>query len=325
MSKENQNIFQEEITVPEIVKLKEEEAFMQIEKKGIYNDTMKENNIIPFKKHTTKFSKLIKASAALCACSVLFAAVGHFKTFTFAVEKDTETNTVKSSDQNDFTQTLTNMFTLQVYAADSPEASENGYITLEPGKSFVINENDMGSVLCSDEEGFISYCIGTHFLCEGENVESITYSIENAAFQIVEPKDSSIITNFEEYSTFLDTGFLGGEESESGDEILSLIRQYKSYTVDYNTQSNDQTWINICNETTLPWETLYGKSNTLEDRVHAIEEMMKDVVITCTVQYTDGTTDEGTITIGGAIVTPEPIGIPEKDQAYAGFEFRYEN
>lgn len=52
--------------------------------------------------------------------------------------------------------------------------------------------------------------------------------------------------------------------------------------------------------------------------------MMKDVVITCTVHYTDGTTDKGTITIGGGIITPEPIGIPEKDQAYAGFEFRYQ-
>ena len=52
--------------------------------------------------------------------------------------------------------------------------------------------------------------------------------------------------------------------------------------------------------------------------------MMKDVVITCTVHYTDGTTDKGTITIGGGIITPEPIGIPEKAQAYAGFEFRYQ-
>ena len=51
--------------------------------------------------------------------------------------------------------------------------------------------------------------------------------------------------------------------------------------------------------------------------------MMKDVVITCTVHYTDGTTDSGTITIGGAIVVPEPIGVPEKDKPFAGFEFRY--
>ena len=53
--------------------------------------------------------------------------------------------------------------------------------------------------------------------------------------------------------------------------------------------------------------------------------MMKDVAITCTVHYIDGTTDDGTITIGGAIVIPEPIGVPKKDEAFAGFELRYED
>ncbi len=316
MDKEYKNIFKEDIEVPDIVQQKAEEAFMQIKKKGLDNYTMKD-------KHKN-FSKLITASATLCACTVLFAALGHFKPFTSATEQRAETNILHFTEKNDIAQSLANMFTLQVYAADSPESSENGFVTLESGKGFVINENELGSVLCGDEEGNISYCIGTRFLCEGENIESITYSIENAAFQIVEPKDSSIIIDYKEYNEPLNTGAIGGEDDEFGNG-LSVRRHYESYTVDYEEQFNDRTWINICNETTLPWEALFAEGNTLEDRVNAREEMMKDVVITCTVHYTDGTSDSGTITIGGAIVTPKPLGVPEKDKAFAGFEFRYEN
>ena len=313
MNKEYKNIFKEDIEVPEIVQLKAEEAFMQIKKKGLDNYTMKD-------KHKN-FSKLITSSAALCACTVLFATLGHFKPFTSATEQRAETNILHFTEKNDITQSLTNMFTLQVYAADAPEASENGFVTLQPGKGFVFTENNLGSVLCGNEEGNISYCIGTRFLCEGKNIESITYSIENAAFQIVEPKDSSIIIDYKEYNEPLNTGTIG--EFGNG---LSVRRHYKSYTVDYKEQFNDRTWINICNETNLPWETLFAESNTLEDIVNAKNEMMKDVVITCTVHYTDGTSDSGTLTIGGAIVIPEePIGVPEKDKAFAGFEFRYEN
>ena len=324
MSKEHKNIFNEDIEVPEIVQLKAEEALMQIKKKGLDNHTMKTSNIIPMKKESKKSVKLIKAGAAICACTVLFVTIGHYKPFIPTAEKGTVTNIMQSSEKNDITQTLTNMFTLQVYAADSPEASENGFVTLKPGEGFVIHDSESGYVLCSNQEGNITYCIGTQFLCEGENVEKITYSIENAAFQIVEPKESSIIMDYEEYGTILNTGTVGGEDDEAGNG-LSVRRQYKSFTVDYEEQFNDRTWFNICNVTNIPWDTLYEKDNTLEDRVNDIEEMMKDVVITCTVHYTNGTTDEGIITIGGAIVVPEPIGVPEKDKPHAGFEFRYED
>ena len=60
---------------------------------------------------------------------------------------------------------------------------------------------------------------------------------------------------------------------------------------------------------------------TLEDRVDAIEEMMQNVVITCTVHYTDGTSEDAFITIGGGIYSNK-TGIPEKDTPHADFEFR---
>lgn len=329
MSKEYKNIFKEDIVVPEIVQLKTEEALMQIKQKGM-NDTMKENNIIPMKPKSPKKAKILKICVAACACSALFISAGHFNTLSNGAGKKTGSNLVQNTENSNVVQSLANMFTLQVYAADSPDATPNGYVALEPGKS-VITGNQAGYVLCENEEGNVTYCVGTRFLCEGENIESITYEIENAAFQIVEPEDSSIITSFEAYGTSLNTGSVGGggvKEEQTGEyqeyEYFTTIRFYKSYTLDYDKQSDDKTWINICNVTDIPWESSFGNYETLEEKANYIDEMMKDVRIICTVHYSDGTTDSSTITVGGAVITPEMTEEPENHITHAGFEFRCE-
>lgn len=319
MNTNHDNILKKDIIVPKIVQLKAEESLLHIKEKG--TDNMKERNIVHMENKTRKCHKIIKPMIAACACAVLFIAAGASGAFKNVKEINNGETYVHTTEDEDLTNVLSNMFTLKVYAADSPDASENGYVTLEAGKNILLKETGLGSVLGGDEDDMISYCIGTQFLCEGDNIESITYSINNAAFQIVERPNFSIITDFEEYDGTLNTGTIGGEESESGEEILSVRRLYKSFTVSYNNQSNDHTWINICNETDLDWNSFFGEGKTLEDRVNGIDKMMKDVVITCTVHYTDGTSSDAFITVGGGIITPEVTGIPEKDKPYAGFRF----
>lgn len=329
MSKEYKNIFEEEIVVPEIVQLKTEEALTQIKQKGT-NDSMKEHDIIPMKPKSPKKSKILKICVAVCACFALFISASHFNNVLNVGGKNIGSNSVQNTENSNIVENLTNMFTIQVYAADSPYASQDGYVTLEPGKS-VITGNQAGYVLCENEEGNVTYCVGTRFLCEGENIESITYEIENAAFQIVESEDSSIITSFEEYGTLLNTGSVGGggvKEERPGEyeeyEYVTTIGFYKLYTLDYDKQSDDETWINICNVTDIPWESSLGNCDTMEEKANCMDDMMKDVRIICTVHYSDGTTDSGTIRVGGAVITPEMTEEPEKHITHAGFEFRYE-
>lgn len=319
MNTKHDNIFKKDIVVPEIVQLKAEESLLQIKEKG--TDNMKERNIVHMENKTGKYRKIIKPMIAACACAALFIAASASGVFENLKEMNNGENYIHTTEDENLTHALSNMFTLKVYAADSPDSSANGYVTLEAGKSILVKETGLGSVLSENEDDMISYCIGTQFLCEGDNIERITYSIDNAAFQIVERPDASIITDFEEFDDTLNTGAIGGEESESGEEILSVCRLYKSFTVSYDNQSNDHTWINICNNTDLPWNFLFGEDKTLEDRVNGIDEMMKDVVITCTVHYTDDTSSDAFITVGGGIITPDVTGIPEKDKPYAGFRF----
>ena len=329
MGKEYKNIFEEEIVIPEIVQLKTEEALTQIKQKGT-NDTMKENNLIPMKQKSPKKSKILKIGVAMCASFALILSASHFSNVQKVGGKNIGSNSVQNTENTNIVENIANMFTIQVYAADSPYASQDGYVALESGKS-VIAGNQAGYVLCENEEGNVTYCVGTRFLCEGENIESITYEIENAAFQIVESENSSIITSFEGYPTPLNTGSVGGggvKEKQPGEyeeyEYVTTTRFYKSYTLDYDKQSDDTTWINICNVTDIPWESSFGNCETLEERANCMDEMMKDVRIICTVHYSDGTTDSGTITIGGAVITPEMTEQPDKHITHAGFKFQYE-
>ena len=321
MSKEYINIFKEDIVVPEIVQLKAEESLSQIKKEGMGMCIIEKNRVIS--KKDKKLSGVFKTCLAACACIAFLAVAGYFVASDNIMENGQEDIASNKENENRM-QTFGNMFQLKVYAAEAQGASEDGYVTLEPGKSFVLMENDViGSSVCASEDGFISYCINLPIVCEGENVERITYSINKGAFQIVEPPNSSIILEGEKYEGNLNVGSVGGEESETGD-ILSVTKLYKSFSISYDEQSDSHTWINICNETNLPWVTIFDDDNTLEDQVESYEAITKDVLVTYTVHYTDGTSDVADISIGGGIINPEPTGNSEKDNSYVGFELRYE-
>ena len=311
------NIFKQDMVVPDIVWQKSEEAYKQIREEG--SEKVKEKN-------TKRQQKFIKFLVGACACAALFigaASVKNFSRLSEVLEKNPAEAQTEVVGNDELIHALGNMFTLKAYAADSPNADEQGYVTLNAHDSILVQKNGLGCVLCAGEDDFISYCIGTNFMCEGENIESITYRINGAAFQVVERPNESIFIAREPYGKALNTGLCGGEDSDTLDAPSSVFGLYKSITLSYDNQMNDHTWINICNETEYSWDFLHGENMTLEDKVAAIEEMMKDVEIICTVQYTDGTTDDARITVGGGVFVPE-TGVPQKDVPMSDFEFRLE-
>lgn len=321
MKSRMEQIFKENIEIPEIVQRKVEETFLAIRKEE--TETMKEKKYV--KRGTFIMNSKRKAVLVICICTLLLLATSMYGLFG---RDDTGiVDSTQTPESGNMLQAVQDLFTVKVYAAGIPDDSGDGYVPLGTSE-YIPLSFDGGAVaymLSSIEDGGVSYCINTGFLCEGENIEHITYSINKGTFQIVEPKDSTIVKDGEKYEDNLITGSVGGEEVAENGESLSVLNNYKSFTVSYDNQINDQTSINICGNTNESWDELFGEKPTLEGKVAGLEKMLKDVVITCTVQYEDGSVAESQITMGGGTIKSGENGvgeIPEQEVILATVVFR---
>lgn len=311
-----EQIFEENVEIPEVVQRKAEETFWAIRKDGM--EAMKEKKCGSLIMNSKR-----KAVFAICLCAVLL-----LVTSVCGLSGKNHTGIADSSqtsESEDVMQAVQDLFTIKVYAAGMPDDSGEGFVSLE-NQEYIPLSLDGGAVayvLCESEDGSIVYCINTNFLCEGEGIDCITYSINKGGFQIVEPKDSSsIVIDGEKYEGELFTG-IGGEELEENEEPLTVANNYKSFTVSYDNQINDQTLISISGNTEGSIELLADSNSSLEDRVAVLEKLMKDVVITCTIQYADGTSVENQIVIGaGTIKSAGGDVIPENELMHETFVFR---
>ena len=224
---------------------------------------------------------------------------------------------------------IENMFTLKVLAKEYEDGEEVVKETvLEPKKAVPLfmagNKEKSSYVLGTGEigengEGDVYFTLAANLECEGNDIESVTYSINNALFQVVQPKDSSILLNGEEAEPVM-TGMIGGDMTEYRDEagnlkyseIISDNRYYKSFTVAYDKQSGAHTWINICNDSNAGKRVqdalrLFGEAESAEDCLDAYNELLDGVEIICTANYTDGTSASAKIAVNAAIVPLPPL------------------
>ncbi|MBQ3692223.1 MAG: hypothetical protein II931_02760 [Clostridia bacterium] len=207
-----------------------------------------------------------------------------------------------------------------LYLSNQPEPASNSESSVLPDENvFTLKVNaeelekekgvpvDFGaahkSASLNGSNDRVSYSIATGFNCEGSGIESITYSINKGAFQIVENPDASIITSGKRYEGTLNVGQVGDGESTN---------YYTEYTLGYDAQSNDTTCINICGEVvdSHVYNEVFGCVENPENYnpqtvADGYTDMLKDVEITCTVHYTDGTSASENIIIEGQVMTLE--------------------
>lgn len=178
-------------------------------------------------------------------------------------------------------------FTFMVNAAELTEDSQ--VVAYSPGKGD-------GWVVCgTDNENEVSYSIDTGFACEGEQIADITYRINQGAFQIIVPQEMEPGLTFTEIEP-INTAQSGGEDDD-------VCYYASSYTVDYENQHPEHIWISICGNKQLAgyYDELFGED--VERARTGFEELLKDVVITCTVKFTDGTSADKEITVTPVIMT----------------------
>lgn len=335
------NVFLD-VAVPKVVQEKIDAAFLII--KTERENTMRKEQTIEKRTENTENRKSkgnvkqrkFTATAVAAACmAAVVAAVSMNGRWEHTGADETEIFSNNSSNgipsdmesgsdyENNIISAAEETFTLTIMGAelekDKPVqlVSDNSLITEKYAGTWMLEEMETGGV---------SYCINVPFTCRGNNIKSITYSINNGAFQIIQPEKESIIVDGQFYDGELNTGIIGGRDD--GGKIFEMLF-YQSFTLDYQKQSDENTWINICNERPDNGELksmIFGDS-TLENKNLGIRNMLDNTIITCTVHYADGTSKSADVLVNSCIMTCAEAGAeikddPNREEIFITFELK---
>lgn len=309
------DIFTEEIELPEIVQKKADSAFLTIRAER------KDRTEYMAKRKRKMYAGTLAAAAA---CTAVVITAGFLtgplhKALGFTAAEDTNSAQTGAEDMlTAAVDRIDKMFTLQVKAE---EAETGEAVALMQGNPVPVTINTGSSnswVLGGDDTngGTIDYCIGLpQITCEGEQIERITYSINNGAFQIVQPEnEESIVVDGQPFEGELNTGSIGGDYSEERDGAPSKPFEtlfYKSFTLDYERQADDETWLNFCNVRSGCQDviqSIWSEEYEIEQYNNGIRKMLDNTVITCTVEYADHTSKSADIQVDSCIMTRREAG-----------------
>lgn len=221
------NVFLKDVEVPEVVWEKLDAAFLIINEE-------RENTMKKEQKIQRKFAVITVAAACIMAVVTVAAVKG---------------GAMRSvSDETNMASTSEKTFTLAIMGA---ELEKDKPVQLVSDSSLITEKFAGEWNLMGREDGGASYCINVPFTCQGNNIKNVTYSINNGAFQIVQPIGEGIIVDGQLYDGELNTGIIGGYDAEIIDGVPAPAYEmlfYQSFTLDYQKQTDENTWINICNE-----------------------------------------------------------------------------
>ena len=252
-------------------------------------------------------NRIVKIGVSAVACAALIivgnATAGHYMTHTNQTEQGEVT-----VEENPF-----------VICAQAAELTRDNPVYIKEAVS------DTFGFRYGDNEGKAGFIMEMPLSVKGDKIKSVTYSIKNGFFEVVDKeKGDSTIIDSSAYegapSSFVTveeteegksvTIYAAGEATEEDREARANQKALSSYTVAYDKQISDNTVINICGDSVLTekeMRALYGSADP-QETADMYNKMFGDTVITCTVTFADGTTQEQKIGIGGAVLTYEQMG-----------------
>lgn len=252
-------------------------------------------------------NRIVKIGVSAVACAALIivgnATAGHYMTHTNQTEQGEVT-----VEENPF-----------VICAQAAELTRDNPVYIKEAVS------DTFGFRYGDNEGKAGFIMEMPLSVKGDKIKSVTYSIKNGFFEVVDKeKGDSTIIDSSAYegapSSFVTveeteegksvTIYAAGEATEEDREARANQKALSSYTVAYDKQISDNTVINICGDSVLTekeMKALYGSADP-QETADMYNKMFGDTVITCTVTFADGTTQEQKIGIGGAVLTYEQMG-----------------
>lgn len=298
MGKKERIMLNGEIEIPETVQKKANLAFSQIQNERVENMEQNISNNQDFQKKAKSGKTVRRTCATVAACAALVVAAGSWHAGQPVDQKEIAT---QSGDE--YTETIPKLFMFTAKAAETGKRIE-----MTKGKPVAVTTEDADSwVLGGNEDGTWSYCFNLPFQCEGENIDSVSYSINRGAFQVVELEGTSIIASGKEAEEPVNSGLIGGSDYEA---IPTTITYYTEYTLDYDRQESDATWINMVrDDIKFSDPDLPQRENKSDEDVKKVfDELFGDVIITCTVHFTDGTSETIEIEPGVIVTTATKNG-----------------
>lgn len=290
MSKKVSEILNSDIQVPEIVQKKADVAFSQIQSERETN--MSKKNL-----------KVTKLFAAMAACASIIIVASTTNNYLDRPQEEKETTVAEHT-----TTEKENMFTMKVMAAQAE-------VTAQKPVAIAQNNRISHSISGDSDTNTASYRIDMPLYCEGENIESVTYSINKGYFEICEniTDDFQSVVESGEPLDENSNGYINPIYNDN-EEIVAqqALKDYTEYTVSYDDQQKEGVYVTFCNDE-IPFPdfgSMIDKRTKTEEEISAVYQKLVDgVVITCTANYKDGTKKGAKINVGAAALTYEEIGM----------------
>ena len=254
--------------------------------------------------HTMRRHTIIKSTVAAAACLALIAGIGygHFPEIgnKSSQQGTTVTKTTPQSVLNSFTVTVSAAEVKKSKASGVSGASLHGEETSGKAQPKIYASPSYGSAWAGNPEGSkLTYWVIAPITCSGDNIKSVTYTINKGYFSVVAKKNSKYLIASESKSTKAENWFGFNEYADYAK------KEYTSFTVSGTEKPEEKFQIAFVGEGMLSKKgnkALFNGDEGLQAEAEAHQELIGDTVITCTATYNDGSQKSVDVKVGTEVL-----------------------
>ena len=254
--------------------------------------------------HTMRRHTIIKSTVAAAACLALVAGIGygHFSDIgkSPAQQDTTVTKTTPQGVLNSFTVTVSAAEVKKNKASGVSGASIQGEEASGKAQPKIYASPSYDSTWAGNPEGSkVAYWVIAPITCSGDNIKSVTYTINKGYFSVVAKKNSKYLIASESKSTKAENWFGFNEYADYAK------KEYTSFTVSGTEKPEEKFQIAFVGEGMLSKKgkkALFNGDEGLQAEAEAHQELIGDTVITCTATYNDGSQKSVDVKVGTEVL-----------------------
>lgn len=263
--------------------------------------------------HTMRRHTIIKSTVAAAACLALVAGIGygHFSDIgkSPAQQGTTVTKTTPQGVLNSLTVTVSAAEVKKNKASGASTQGEEASGKAQP-KIYASPSYD-STWAGNPEESKVAYWVAAPITCSGDNIKSITYTINKGYFSVAAKKNSKYLIASESKLRKKQENKFGVALDSEDSEANSLYdqKEYTSFTVSGTEKPEKKFLIAFVGEGTLSkkgskalFDDVYDGEEGLQIEAEAHRQLIGDTVITCTATYNDGSRKSVDVKVGTEVL-----------------------